>query len=699
MTTLATVPLNKIPIASLDLETTGLVPARDRIVQIGLCDPYDEGSDFETLVDPEIPIPPKTTAVHGISDDMVAGAGGIARHLPGLRGQIGSRVVLGYNIGFDLAVLNAEAARHGLEWPWLTALCARQLSVVALGNEAAAMIGDLDGLAEYYSVPVSGRHTALGDAVATGRVFKAMLPFLEEKGVATLGDALRACSELQELRLTSTRAGWVDVAGLRHQPRAPVERIDPYPYRHRIRELMLKRPEILPKSTKVQAAAAIMQKRGLDCVFIGTGPGRVEGIVSERDLVRTMALTNKKAGHARALPIGDIMSSPVLTVGEDDFMHVALGRISRHDVRHLGVLAGDGKLVGWVSARELVRQRVTGAMVIGDQLGGAKTPGEMAEALKALPTLAESLMADGVEGHLIASVVSGEYRSALARAAELAEAKMKSRPPRPYALLVLGSAGRGESMLAADQDHAIVYADKGSGDAKAAQAWFEALGGHVSDILNEAGIPYCEGGVMSRNAKWCRPLSAWRKAIDKWVREASPEDLLSVDIFFDALPVHGDMDLAAELRRAMAAKSTRNPDFLKLLAGDAAVAGTGTTLLGGLRTEDGRFDMKKHVLLPLVQTLRVLSISRGSVYRNSALRAEALREDASIPPEVALLSADIHFAIKLVLRQQIRDISAGLPPVSKVEAGEIAKDELRVLKSILGRVGRLELVLQDSLFK
>ena len=697
MSTQATAPLEKLKVASLDLETTGLAPATDRIVQIGVADPWKKGTTLDVLVNPGVPIPPKTTAVHGISDDMVEKAEGIAQHLPVLRGMLESRVVLGYNIGFDLAVLNAEAARHGLEWQWNTALCVRQLAVVALGNDAMIMIGDLEGLADYYGIGIDGRHTALGDAIATGKVYRAMLPDLQKKGVSTLGDALRACSELEGIRLSTTRAGWVDVAGLGHQPTKAIERIDPYPYRHRIGEIMLAKPEIMPKTAKVQAAAAAMQKRKLDCVFIGTGPDKVEGIISERDLVHTMALTTKRAGHARALPLGKIMSSPIITVTEDDFMHVALGRISRLDIRHLGVVSDDGKLVGWISSRELVRQRVTGAMMIGDQIAAATSSKDIADALKTLPTLSNSLLADGVDGHLIAAVISGEYRNALSRAAILAEAMMKGPPPRPYTVLVLGSAGRGESLLAADQDHAIVYAD-GEKGGKEARAWFKTLGGHISDILDEAGIPYCKGGVMSKNDKWCRSLSGWRKAIGKWVRNATPEDVLSVDIFFDAQPVHGDMSLAAELRKAMADRSTRNADFLKLLAGSAAEANKGTTLLGGLRTEEGRFNMKTYVLLPLVETLRVLSISRGVIYRSSARRAESLRQGKKVPPEVPLLAEDIHLALKLVLRQQIKDISAGLPPTTLVEPETMTKDEQRLLKSVLGRVGILDSLLQGALF-
>ena len=75
----------------------------------------------------------------------------------GLRAQIGGRLILGYNIGFDLAVLEAEAERHGVEWSWNAALCLRQLATCLLGTKTMMMLGDLEALATHCQVPVVDR--------------------------------------------------------------------------------------------------------------------------------------------------------------------------------------------------------------------------------------------------------------------------------------------------------------------------------------------------------------------------------------------------------------------------------------------------------------------------------------------------------------------------------------------------------------
>ena len=88
----------------------------------------------------------------------------------------------------------------------------------------------------------------------------------------------------------------------------------------------------------------------------------------------------------------------------------------------------------------------------------------------------------------------------------------------PFA--VLGSAGRGESLLAMDQDNALVFAD-GEPDG-AEDRWFAALGAHVADILHEVGVPYCKGGVMAKNPQWRGSLATWRERIADWIGALQP---------------------------------------------------------------------------------------------------------------------------------------------------------------------------------
>ena len=103
----------------LDLETTGLSPASDEIIDIAAIR-YISGakvSEFSTLVKPSIPIPQEITDITGITDDMVADAPDIDEALDGLSMFMNpDDLVVGHNVGFDVRFLAAAYSRIGKEF-------------------------------------------------------------------------------------------------------------------------------------------------------------------------------------------------------------------------------------------------------------------------------------------------------------------------------------------------------------------------------------------------------------------------------------------------------------------------------------------------------------------------------------------------------------------------------------------------------
>jgi DNA polymerase-3 subunit epsilon/CBS domain-containing protein len=261
--------------------------------------------------------------------------------------------------------------------------------------------------------------------------------------------------------------------------------------------------------------------------------------------------------------------------------------MERLGFRHLAVRGADEEIVGIVTTRNLLRHRATTAIVLGDEIDSAGDVAALARAWSRLPALARGLLADAIDPRTISAVISAEICVLTRRAAELAEARMaeagKGAPPVSYALLVLGSAGRGESLLAADQDNAIVYEAGEPGGVE--DRWFEALGVEVASILDAVGIPYCKGGVMARNAQWRMSVSGWTAAIDGWVRRQRPKDLLNVDIFFDGVPVHGASALGERIWDHAYRVGQHNAAFLKLMSEHVRDWRPPITFLGKIRTE------------------------------------------------------------------------------------------------------------------
>ncbi|MEX0319205.1 MAG: exonuclease domain-containing protein [Ruegeria sp.] len=175
-----------------DTETTGLLPHKDEIVQIGavrvLKGRIIEGEALDMLVDPGIPIPPASTKVHRVSDAMVQGAPDIAEAGRLFHAFASDAVIVAHNAPFDMAFLHRHAGRIGVSWdhPILDTVL---LSAVLFG---ASETHTLDALCDRLGVtiPDAVRHTALGDAQATAEVLVRMLPMLAARGMETFGDVI-----------------------------------------------------------------------------------------------------------------------------------------------------------------------------------------------------------------------------------------------------------------------------------------------------------------------------------------------------------------------------------------------------------------------------------------------------------------------------------------------------------------------------
>jgi DNA polymerase-3 subunit epsilon len=104
-----------------DTETTGVSPARDRIVTAALITRTGDAITQRTwLIDPGVPIPAMATAVHGITTERARAEGqrpaiALAEIADALAGALAAGIpVVGFNVQYDLSILEAELARHGL---------------------------------------------------------------------------------------------------------------------------------------------------------------------------------------------------------------------------------------------------------------------------------------------------------------------------------------------------------------------------------------------------------------------------------------------------------------------------------------------------------------------------------------------------------------------------------------------------------
>ncbi|NAZ88801.1 exonuclease domain-containing protein, partial [Kineococcus indalonis] len=173
--------------AVLDVETTGMDAATERVVQVAVVQLAADGrveGTWDSLVDPGRD--PGPTHVHGISADMLRGAPAFAQVAEHLAGLLAGRVLVAHNARFDWGFLREEFTRAGTAYRVPHFLC-----TVTLSRRLRLRDVTLAGVAAHWGVVQHRAHDAVDDTRVLTEVFRASLRAAAEQGVDLPLTALR----------------------------------------------------------------------------------------------------------------------------------------------------------------------------------------------------------------------------------------------------------------------------------------------------------------------------------------------------------------------------------------------------------------------------------------------------------------------------------------------------------------------------
>jgi DNA polymerase-3 subunit epsilon len=168
---------------AFDLETTGIQPKNDAVVEIGAvrfraAEPVET---FSTLINPGRPIPPEASAVNGITDDMVADQPGIETVLSDLADFCGDLPLVAHNAPFDFKFLLAAVEKHRARAPKGIVLDSCALSRIIFPGMFNYKLGTL---VRHFGFPAGTFHRAEEDSVYCGLLFARIVEALEKAGQA-----------------------------------------------------------------------------------------------------------------------------------------------------------------------------------------------------------------------------------------------------------------------------------------------------------------------------------------------------------------------------------------------------------------------------------------------------------------------------------------------------------------------------------
>ncbi|MBS4167759.1 DUF3820 family protein [Parachlamydia sp. AcF125] len=164
--------LEKATFVCIDCETTGLDPHNDRIIEVAVARfTFSQILEqFESLINPECPIPESSIQIHHITPEMVADKPSITHVIPQILDIIHSHPIVGHGVLFDIELIALAAERAGIpcsirQNPYLDTL-----RLARLYGESP--INSLEQLRVHFNIQFEGAHRAMSDVLVNIEVFK-----------------------------------------------------------------------------------------------------------------------------------------------------------------------------------------------------------------------------------------------------------------------------------------------------------------------------------------------------------------------------------------------------------------------------------------------------------------------------------------------------------------------------------------------
>ena len=207
-------PLDALTYVVVDVETTGGSPwGGDRITEFCAVTVINgQVADvFETLVNPQRPIPPAVTRLTRITWDMVRRAPTIRDLAPRIAEVLRGHLFVAHNAAFDWRFVSSELSRYAGQQISGEKLCTVKLARAVVPNIKRR---SLDSLSYFYGIENHARHRAGGDALATAKVLIRLLSAARDRGCETLEDlrmlTRRVPSRGRGRRRRRGMPGWAD---------------------------------------------------------------------------------------------------------------------------------------------------------------------------------------------------------------------------------------------------------------------------------------------------------------------------------------------------------------------------------------------------------------------------------------------------------------------------------------------------------
>lgn len=449
-------------------------------------------------------------------------------------------------------------------------------------------------------------------------------------------------------------------------------------------------------STIIKDVAQLMTDNLMNNIIV-TEQNIPIGIVTDTDL-RTKIATGR-------FPITDtidkVMSSPVITVEQNTSLPEAQLLMLKYNITHLCVTedgSDKSEIKGVISEHDLIVAQSNNPGVLIKEIKRSLNAKDLKSVREKLSELIQNSISKNIPLPHIFNI-SGEITSAIVkRAVELAILEMGS-PPARFAWLCIGSQGRKEQLLLADQDSFLVFEDVAADKYRDVKDYFLKLAKKVTATLEKVGYELCPYGNMASNMSWCKSLTDWTKQYNTWMNTPGENTDEIAGIFFDYEIAFGEIQLEEALTDTIFKNVKNNQLFFDYLGNDALKKPAPLSFFKKFNVEEegpnkDKFDIKTRALLPLIDGARLFTLSHNiKGINNTYLRFKQL---AMVEPkfsEIYLSCAESFLTLsKFRTLEGLKNDNSG----QFINLEELSKQDKEKLKSCFAPIKELEELIKDT---
>jgi CBS domain-containing protein len=469
----------------------------------------------------------------------------------------------------------------------------------------------------------------------------------------------------------------------------------------RIKDVMNTNVLTCPPEETVVGAARRMTEREVGSVVVVDNIGVPIGILTDRDL-RSKVLAS---GRLANLPVIDVMNPPIQSVSPGSFCFEAILSMITNRVKYLPVMDGM-KLVGIISERDLMVSQGNNPVAVIRGFQQAKSIDELVAIRKNIDLAMRVILEHGGMAKDICELITTLNDHLTQKLIVLAEEAMVKegygRPPVPYAWLALGSEGRREQTLRADQDNALIFTDVSPEREEEIRTYFLSLAEKVVSGLERCGFPRCKGGIMAVNPKWCQPLHVWKEYFRHWIVDFDypAEEVLATFVFFDCRPIYGQYELVTQTAGYISEFLDEGKSFVREMAKTAVLHKTPLGFFKRLVVEKSgehknKLNLKLNGLTPLVDAIRTLALGQKVLDPNTLDRISALVEKESLTSTEADDLRDAFNVIMLArVRHHVHVLNQGGVPDNYIDPDELSIIQRTMLKEAFKTIDKLQGLLE-----